>query len=94
MSAPASYATICVESPTPQSRKKRAKSCWIRQRMASVPAGLRSRQVILDACEERARQMRLVVELPPERKVCQRMAAVDDDELRIAEPLVELLRAR
>ena len=55
--------------------------------MASIPAGLRAGEIVLDIGKKCAGNMAGIVKLPPQRKVLQRMAAIEDDERRVAEVL-------
>ena len=60
--------------------------------MASVAAGVWAGEIMLDIGEERAGNMRVIIEPPAECKVVQRMTAIDDNPVRIVEVLRQLLR--
>jgi hypothetical protein len=60
--------------------------------MAAVGAGLRACEILLDAGEVRARDMRGGVLLAAQREIVQRMAAIDDNHLRIVQTLAQLGR--
>jgi len=62
----------------------------IGKRMATVRAGLRSGQILLDVGEKRAGDVRLIVKLASQCVVRERLAAIEDDETGSADPSVEL----